>query len=161
MKTPTLAILCMTLALLPPAFGQSDPAPAEEKVSAATATIQAKIAANEKASWEALKRHDASAYAALSLPGSWGIFEVGSLQITQKVTAQAQGAEILEYKMDDVQVVVLNDNTAIIHYRIFTRMASKGKESPAQWMLGSAVWVKVRSTWRAAMYQEAPLPKQS
>ncbi|MDI1337746.1 MAG: nuclear transport factor 2 family protein [Lacunisphaera sp.] len=160
MKTPTLVILSMTLALLPPVFAQAGAAPVEMTVSPATAAIEAKIAANEKDTWEALKRHDASAYAKLSLPGSWGIFEIGSLQITQKVTAQGPGTEILEYKMDDVRVLVLNEQTAIIHYKISTRISSHGKESPAQWMLASAVWVKMGKVWKAAMYQETPLLKQ-
>ena len=160
MKTPTLIILSMTLALLTPSLAQPGPVSAAPKTPPVTETIEAKIKANERETWDALIRHDASTYAKLSLPGGWGIFEIGSLQITQKVTAQVPRTEILEYKMDDIQVLVLNEHTAIIHYKIFARMSANGKESPGKWLQGSTVWVKMGKAWKAAMYQETPLPAQ-
>ena len=158
MKAHHPVLFCTMLALLTPSFAQTVPAPAEPKSVSPTATIEARIAANEKATWEALKRHDVAAYDKLSLKGGWGIFDVRSVHITQKVAAQFPGAEILDYKMDDIQVAVLNERTAIIRYKIFARMSSKGVESPAQWLQASTVWVDIGGGWKAAMYQEAAVP---
>lgn len=160
MKNHHLVLFFTSLALLTPSLAQPGPVSAAPKTPPAAETIEAKIRANEKDTWEALKRHDASAYAKFSLPGAWGIFEIGSLQVTQKVTAQVPRTEILEYKMDDIKVSVLNEHTAIIHYKIFARMSANGKEIPGKWLQGSTVWVKMGKAWKAAMYQETPLPAQ-
>ena len=159
MKKCLFVLSLATSALAGLSFAQTNPNSTETKSPATTAALETMLVAQEKESWEAVKRHDAAAFANLCRDDAWELYGDGQLLPIKEVIAQIPDTEILEYTMADVRVFVLNDQTAIVRYRILAKISYKGKASPAQWMLASAVWTKLGKTWKAAMYQETPLPK--
>lgn len=163
MRKHLFVILLATWALAGLALAQTNPAPttpAKPGKSAETAAIEAQIIANERESWEAVKRHDAKAFANLCTDDEIEIFGDGSVLTGKEVTDQVPDTVISEYKMEDITVSVPNKHTAIIRYKIWARMSYKGQETPPQWMLASAVYVKMGDAWKAALYQETPAPKK-
>jgi hypothetical protein len=163
MKKHLFVLLLATCALAGFAWAQTAPAPAatvKPGQSADTAAIEAQIIALEKGTWEAVKRHDAKAFAAVCLDDCVEIWGDGSVLTIKEVLDQVPDTVISEYKMEDVTVSVLNQHTALIRYKIWARTSFKGQETPPQWMLASAVWVKKGDAWKAAFYQETPAPKK-
>jgi ketosteroid isomerase-like protein len=159
MKECLFALLFAASVLAGVSFAQPSPSTTETKSPAAIAGLEAMLVAQEKESWESVKRHDAAAFANLCRDDAWELYGDGQLLPIKDVIAQIPDTDILEYKMEDVRVFVLNDQTAIVRYRILAKISYKGNVSPPQWMLASAVWTKTGNTWKAAMYQETPAPK--
>lgn len=163
MRKHLFVLLLATWASTGLSFAQASSATSSSTKSATheeQSALAAKLVAQEKESWEACKRHDATAFANLCRDDEYEIFGDGKLLTVKEVIAQIPDTDILEYTMEDVRVFVLNEQTAIVRYRILAKVSYKGEVSPAQWMLASAVWIKMGQTWKAAMYQETPLPKE-
>jgi hypothetical protein len=119
------------------------------------------IIAKEKASWEAFKNHDASAFVSLCTDEFYEIDSGGNLITLKELLADMPNYETPEYTMDEVVVTVVNEQTAIIRYKILAKYIYKGKELPSQWAFASSIWTKKGTVWKAAAYQETLLPKKS
>ena len=158
MKSFPLVLGFAALVTMSPAFAQISSSRKSVQPASPTSALEAKIAALEKESWDAAKRHDVASYAALCRNDGWEIFGDGTLHTMKEVIADMPDTTVADYKTDDVQVFVLRTETAIVRYKIWARVAVKGKETPPQWMFASCVYTKVGNNWKAAMYQETPLP---
>ena len=113
----------------------------------------------EKEGWEACKRHDTIAFATLCTKDQFEIWGDGQLLTARDIISQIPDTEILEYSMDDIEVLFPAKKTAIVRYKILSKVSYKGTLIPSQWMIASSVWVKNKNGWKFAMYQETPLPE--
>ena len=144
---------------VPVAASSPVPAPKPAKVSK-TAALEAQLKALEIGTWEAVQRHDAKAFAAVCLPDCLEIYGDGTVLTIKEVLDQVQDTNIVDYKIEDLAVTFPAANTALVRYRIWAKVTYKGQENPAQWMYATAVWVKQGKAWKAACYQETPIPKK-
>jgi uncharacterized protein (TIGR02246 family) len=159
MKRNMLILSLIAFALFCDAIAQTSDSPGASKSGQPSATVEALIAAQERETWDAMKRHDPAAFARLCLEECVEIYGDGQVLTVQDVLAQEPDTEIKEFQMEEVKVSVLNEKTAIIRYKVLAKVTYKGEENPARWMLASAVWVKRGNAWKAALYQETPMPQ--
>lgn len=113
----------------------------------------------EKEGWEACKRHDTIAFANLCTKNQFEIWGDGQILTVRDIISQIPDTEILEYTMDDIKVFFPSKKTAIVRYKILSKVSYKGNLIPSHWMIASSVWVKNKSDWKFALYQETPLPE--
>lgn len=119
---------------------------------------ETQLIALETGTWVSAKAHDVAAFAAVCLPDCIEIWGDGTVLPIQEVLAQVPDTEFREYRLDDFKVTFPAKNTGLVRYRVWSRTAYKGVETPPRWMLATAVWVKNGDTWKAAWYQETPEP---
>jgi uncharacterized protein (TIGR02246 family) len=159
-----LSVLLVAMwALTGLALAQPSPSPAPDSQadkSSKTAALEAQLIALEKGTWEAAQRHDAKAFAAVCLDDCVEIYGDGSVLPIKEVLAQVPDTVIAEYKIEDIAVTFPIKQTAFVRYRVWARTSYKGQATPPQWMHATAVWVEKDGAWKAAFYQETPLPKQ-
>lgn len=160
---PLVLLLSLALAAL---TGFANPLPESASTAPVTSSnqnpsdkIEILLAAQERETWEAVKRHDAAAFANLCLENIYEIYGDGTLLTLKDMVEQIPDTDILEYTIEDLKVIRSTAETALVRYRIFAKVSYKGVVAPPAWMLASAVWVKTPKGWKAAMYQETPLPK--
>ncbi len=120
--------------------------------------LDAQLIALETGTWEAAKRHDIAAIAAVCLPDCVEIWANGKVVPLQEVLARIPDTEYREYRLDDFKVTFPSESTGLVHYRAWTRTTYKGKENTPRWKRATAVWVKKDGAWKAACYQESPEP---
>jgi hypothetical protein len=162
MKKILPVITVLTWAFIGSVFAETAPAPAAAaKVTKAskTAALEAQLMALEKGTWEAVKRHDAAAFAAVCLDDCVEIYGDGTVLTIKEVLDQVPDTEIVDYKIEDMTVTFPSKQTALVRYKIWAKTTYKGQGSTPQWMYAAAVWVKKGEAWKAAYYQETPVPK--
>jgi hypothetical protein len=125
-----------------------------------TAALEAQLIALETGTWEAAKRQDAKAFAAVCLDDCVEIYGDGTVLPIKDVLAQVPDTVIGEYKIEDIAVTFPINQTALVRYKVWARMSYKGQETPPQWVYATAVWVEKDGAWKAAFYQETPVPKK-
>jgi hypothetical protein len=163
MKRILSVLLCATWAFAGLALAQTSPAAASAaKVDkpSKTAALEAELIALKKGTWEAARRHDAKAFAAMCLDDCVEIYGDGTVLPIKKVLAQVPDTVLAEYKIEDIAVTFPVKKTALVRYKIWAKMSYKGQETPPQWVYATAVWVKKEGAWKTAFYQETPLPKK-
>jgi hypothetical protein len=163
MKRNLSVLLLATGILAGIAFAQTSSVP----VSAAsagkppkTAALESQLIALEKGTWEAAKRKDAKAFGAVCLDDCVEIYGDGTVLTIKEVLAQVPDTEIGEYKIEDIAVTFPINQTALVRYKVWAKMSYKGQETPPQWVYATAVWVEKDGAWKAAFYQETPVPKK-
>jgi ketosteroid isomerase-like protein len=163
MKKLLLVSLLATSALAGLTLAQSSPSTtpaAKAGEPSKTAALENLLIAQEKGTWEAVKRHDAAAFAAVCLDDCEEIWADGSVLPIKEILAQVPDTEIAEYKMEEEKVIFLNPETALVRYKIWAKTSYKGQGTPPQWAHATAVWVRKGDAWKAAFYQETALPKK-
>lgn len=154
-----LLVLSLALSTAPGLSSAApDSEPARSGPSAPSDALATLLKAQEIETWEAVKRHDAASFASLCLDSAFEIYGDGSLLPVKDVIAQIPDTEIPEYKVEDMQVFQVSAETALVRYRVFAKVSYKGETAPPRWMLATAVWIQTPKGWKAAMYQETPLP---
>lgn len=157
------ALLLATCACAGFAFAQTSPSTAPvagaEKPSK-TAALEAQLMGMEKGTWEAAKRQDVKAFAAVCLDDCVEIYGDGTVLPIKDVLAQVPDTVIGEYKIEDMAVTFPVKTTALVRYKVWANMSYKGQVTPPQWVYATAVWVEKDGAWKAAFYQETPLPKK-
>ena len=156
-----LLLATWTLASL--ALAQTNPATAPAASPgkpSKTAALEAQLIALEKGTWEAAKRQDAKAFAAVCLDDCVEIYGDGTVLPIKEVLAQVPDTVIGEYKIEDIAVTFPIKKTALVRYRVWAKTSYKGQETPPQWVYATAVWVEKDGAWKAAFYQETPVPKK-
>jgi ketosteroid isomerase-like protein len=163
MNKPLTVLLLAAWALTGPVFAQSNPTPtpaAPAGKPAKIAALEAKLIALEKGTWEAAQRHDVNAFAAVCLEDCVEIWGDGTVIPIKEVLAQVPDTVFSEYKIEDITVTFPIEQIALVRYKVWAKTSYKGQETPPQWMLATAVWVEKDGEWKAAFYQETPLPKK-
>jgi ketosteroid isomerase-like protein len=163
MKKILSVLLFATWALAGLALAQTSPSTtpaAKAEKPSKPAALEAQLIALEKGTWEAARRQDANAFAAVCLDDCVEIYGDGTVLPIKEVLAQVPDTVIGEYKIEDIAVTFPVKKTALVRYKVWAKMSYKGQATPPQWVYATAVWVKKDGAWKAAFYQETPLPKQ-
>ena len=156
-----LLLASWTLAGL--AFAQTNPSTAPDTKAgkpSKTAALEAELIALEKGTWEAAQRHDVKAFADVCLDDCVEVWGDGSVLSIKEVLAQVPDTVFAECKIEDIAVSFPIEKTALVRYKVWARTSYKGQESLPQWMHATAVWVNKDGAWKAAFYQETPVPKK-
>jgi hypothetical protein len=120
--------------------------------------IEKEIIGLERKFWEAMKNRDAKTMASLSddtciLAGPQGVTKFQKKDFPQMV--QQQGYELLGFKFqDDWQVSVLNDDLAVIAYKIHEDLNVDGQNISLT-AADSSTWIRQGKSWVCSMHTEA------
>jgi uncharacterized protein (TIGR02246 family) len=163
MKRNLSLLLLASCALTSLALAQTRPATppaAKADKPSKTVALEARLIALERGTWEAVKRQDAKAFAAVCLDDCVEIYGDGTVLPIKEVIAQVPDTIISEYKIEDIAVTFPIKQIALVRYKVWAKMSYKGQETPPQWVYATAVWVEKDGAWKAAFYQETPLPSK-
>jgi uncharacterized protein (TIGR02246 family) len=161
MRKSLSVLLLATWALAGLALAETAPAPAPAPAKPSkTAALEAQLKALEVGTWEAAKRHDAKAFGDVCLPDCIEIYGDGTVLTIKEVLEQVPDVNIAEFKIEDMAVTFPAKNTALVRYKAWASTTYKGQATPPQWVYATAVWVKKDGAWKAALYQETPVPKK-
>ena len=62
------------------------------------------------------------------------------------------------FELSDVQVVLPNDDTAILTYRVKQKLAQRGtSDETEEEMNDSSTWIKTGDGWKCVMHTESPV----
>jgi hypothetical protein len=110
------------------------------KPKAGKPSLEQALIAKEKETWEAYKRKDE------------GVLTTKAQQI-QSIS----DLTISDYTMQDVKVVMLSKDSAIVMYKVMAKGSYKGKAFEPHWALASAVWANRGGKWQNVLYQETAI----
>jgi hypothetical protein len=140
-----VAILLMTL----PAFVQA---------AAADTAVEAKIAANEKALWDAWKNHDAKPFNeylsddAVNIAG--GEMRKGKAATIKDITST--DCKVNDLSLSNFSYTWIDHDSVIMTYTATQDAECKGQKIPAK-VIASSAWSKKQGKWESPFHQETPL----
>src|SRR3954468_6154981 len=104
------------------------PQTGKKRVSSSNKSIQELLIANEKASWESVKRKDYKTFESFLAEDFYDIFPNGqAVTKTELLQKYIRGVNLIDYSLSDFKVVMLGKDAAIVVYRA----AARGSESQA------------------------------
>ena len=127
--------------------------------AASASSFDESLIAKEKETWEAFKRKDAAALKSLLAEDAYEIDDEGELSTKAHQISSLADLTITEYMMEDIKVVPINKDAAIVRYKVMAKGSYKGKEFDPNWSFASAVWVNRGGKWQNLLYQETPIKK--
>jgi len=114
------------------------------------------ILINEKAVWQAAKLRDMCRFAELVADDARMVFTSGVM--TKQEYMQAVGKRtITDYSLENFQVFMPAEGTAITLYQATVSGTSNGKLFPTTTLRESSVWIKRAGKWVAVWNQETPV----
>ncbi len=111
--------------------------------------------------WQSLVDEDAdTALALLAEPalmvGLHGAIKFDHAKYRQM--AEKGSMVVKSFALSDMDVVLANEDTAVLTYRVQQSLSERGKsEEIKQEMADSSVWVRKDGEWRCAMHTETPV----
>jgi hypothetical protein len=158
-----LPLVFLTLSLLAPVcFAQSgmgESAKPKMNKAASASLFEESLIAKEKEVWEAFKRKDANALKGLLAEGAYEIDDEGELSTKAHQISTLADLSLTEYMMEEIKVVPINKDAAIVRYKVMIKGSYKGKEFDPKWSFASAVWVNRSGNWQNLLYQETPIKR--
>jgi glyoxylase I family protein len=142
----TLSTLITTFALVPLCFAQSS-----------KGSLDDALVAKEREVWEAFKRKDANALKKLLSDDAYEVDDGGRIQTKADQIASLTDLTITDYQMDDIKVIRIDPNAAIIRYRVVIKGSYKGEAFDASPSMASAVWARRGNTWQNVVYHETTI----
>ena len=125
--------------------------------AASALSFEESLVAKEKEVWEAFKRKDADALKGLLAEDAYEIDDEGELSTKAHQISSLADLSITEYMMEEIKVVPINKDAAIVRYKVMAKGSYKGKEFDPHWSRASAVWVNRGGKWQNLLYQETPI----
>jgi hypothetical protein len=147
MKKAILSVAALLLMALP-AFVQA---------AAADPAVEAKIAANEKALWDAWKNHDAKPFNeylsddAVNIAG--GEMQKGKAATVKDISST--DCKVNDFSLSDFSYTWLDHDTVIVTYIATQDAECKGQKLPTK-VIASSAWSKKQSKWESPFHQETP-----
>jgi len=110
----------------------------------------------ERQLWEAWKNHDGNTFQRVLSSDSIGVGR-GGVDNRAAIIRDISGSDcvVRSYSFDNVQVVMLDRNTAILTYRAMQDATCGGSVLPPT-VWASSVFVRRNGRWQAAFHQETP-----
>ena len=112
----------------------------------------------EKKYWQAMRDHDLKTALSLTdfpcvVAGAQGVVSVDQKQFEAMFNSHTETINSLKFD-GDPHVRLLNDDTAIVGYKIHSRVTADGHEAE-QNCVDTSTWVKRGAQWKCAMHAEA------
>jgi ketosteroid isomerase-like protein len=120
-------------------------------------TIEAQLLDHEKQYWQAIKDRDVQAAMRLTDDPCIVAGAQGVARITRAAFAgmlQAGGWTLHEFTLSDVQIRVLNEDVAIVVYKVKEVLTVDGKPLTLE-AADSSTWVRREGQWMCALHTEA------
>lgn len=120
-------------------------------------TIEAQLLDHEKQYWQAIKDRDVQAAMRLTDDPCIVAGAQGVARITRAAFAgmlQAGGWTLHEFTLSDVQIRVLNEDVAIVVYKVKELLTVDGKPLTLE-AADSSTWVRREGQWMCALHTEA------
>ena len=134
------------------------------RVARGAESLEEKLIANERRSWESVKRKDYETFASFLAEDFYDIFPDGKVVTkTELMRDYIRGVELLEYSLTNFKVVRLNRDAAIVVYETTARGSENkatayGDEKKGQVItIHSAVtsaWARRQGRWLNVFYRE-------
>jgi len=106
----------------------------------------------EKSLPEAQKRHDRAFYQRTLTDDFISVGTDGKIHPKEEILADLPSTELVEYRPYNMQVVLLNDNAAVVTYDVIVRMVHYDDETP-RYQHVSSIWVKQDGQWKLKFQQ--------
>ena len=116
-----------------------------------TDPVPGTLLALERQVWEALRLGDAGADAELLSADFLGVYETGFADQAEHVAQLLSGATVAEYRLDDVRLLTLSVDVALLAYRaVYRRVGATDTEV----MYVSSIWRREAGGWRNLFSQD-------
>ncbi len=119
-------------------------------------SVEARLIALEKQSWEEWKNKNGNFFQTLLTDEAVNIGVGGLSNKSQIVKSTSSDCEVKSFSVDNFKVVMLDKNVALLTYTATQDGVCGGKTIPAK-VLASSVYVKRGGKWLNAFYQETPI----
>ena len=154
---PLAALLVMAFASLcfaqPQPSASPSPSP-KPKPRISKAQLLKQLSATETKLWEAWKNKDEKVFQALLSDDAIDVDEGGRSTKAQTVSGiSSNKCEIRSYSLDNIQMVMLDQNTALLTYKAAQDYTCDGKIQP-NLVWATSIYVKRGGKWLSAFYQE-------
>jgi hypothetical protein len=101
----------------------------------------------ERQVWEALRRGDAEADAALLSDDFLGVYPTGFADRAEHAGQLAGGPTVASYELYDARLIVVSDSDAMLCYRADWRRFGTGERDAAEAMYVSSLWSRRGDRW--------------
>lgn len=118
-------------------------------------SVDAQLIALEKRAWEEWKNKNGSFYKTLLIDEAVNVTAEGVADKSQIIKNVSSGCEVKSFSLDNIKVIMLDKDAAILTYTAMQDGVCGGKTIPAK-VLASSVYVKRGGKWLNAFYQETP-----
>ena len=120
--------------------------------------LERELLALEKRYWQALKDHDVKTALSLTdeqciVTGAQGVGNLDKAKLAQMLKAPSYTMNDFEID-DDVQVRMLNDDVAIVAYKVHEDLTVEGKPVSID-AADASTWVRRNGGWRCALHSES------
>ena len=124
----------------------------------ANKALERELLALEKRYWQALKDNDVETALSLTdeqciVTGAQGVGSIDEEKLTQMLKAPSYTMNDFEID-DDVQVRMLNDDVAIVAYKVHEELTVEGKPVSID-AADASTWVRRNGSWRCALHSES------
>jgi hypothetical protein len=121
--------------------------------------IEAKLLDLEKQYWTAIMNRDVQAAMRLTddpciVTGAQGVARISHQAFATML--QAGGWTLHQFDLSDVQVRVLNEDVAVLAYKVRETLTVEGKPITLE-ASDSSTWVRRDGSWVCALHTEAPI----
>ena len=120
--------------------------------------VEDEVAGMERKYWQALKDRDYEGALALTanpciVTGAQGVAELDHATYRKMMDEQQQWT-LEDFELDDVKVRMLNDDVAIVAYKVKENMTVEGKPLKLE-AADSSTWIRQDGRWLCALHTEA------
>jgi hypothetical protein len=104
--------------------------------------------------WDALRRGDAEADAALLAEDFLGVYASGFAGRSEHAGELANGPTVAEFELNEARLMVLSDRDVLLCYRADWRRSSAGSPAAKESMYVSSLWSKRSGQWLNVFSQD-------
>jgi len=144
------ALLIITVAAFAAPARKPSRRPAPDSPQASP--IAEQLMSLEKALPEAQKKHDRDFYNRTLADDFISVGTDGKVHPKSETMADFPSTQLAEYRMYNEQVVLLNENAALVTYDVIVRMVHYDDETP-RYQRVSSIWVKQDDQWKLKFQQ--------
>jgi uncharacterized protein (TIGR02246 family) len=162
MKKIQLGMLVAAMLFLIPVNSRSQSLPGKQRQASALqsaneikgkGSLEEAILSMERRAWEAVKARDARAFTDLFAADGLMADSMG-FSTRDGFLQTLPDLMIDQYMLNDVKVMMIDKNAALITYKADVKGSFKGKAFPANPMFVSSIWAKRDGKWMAVYHQE-------
>ncbi len=124
----------------------------------ANSSVESRIVALEKQSWEAWKNKDTAFFQTTLAEDALSVHGDGVENKSQIVKGIGSDCDVKSYSVDNFKFVMLNQNAALLTYTGMQDAVCKGQAIPTS-VRASSVYAKHGGKWLNVFYMETPMTK--
>lgn len=155
MKKHLTFIGVILLALVSLCFVQAKEKKETKPATTNNKALEEKIVSLEKQGWGAIKRKEWNALASLMTDDFVDVSNTGIRGKSETVEDLKANLVLTDYSMENIRLVELNNDAAIVAYKLMQKATYKGESVPSTWYC-SATYVRRGGKWLNTSFHETP-----